>query len=299
MLSNIIINNGQKGGKMSVNTKNVKKGRHAVLIIFLFILLLTAFLFYDSNSRIVVDDYTLYFDNLPVSFNGFRIVQLSDIHAAEFGSGNLKLLDAVISAQANIIVITGDLIDCADDIQIVEPLIKRLTAIAPVYYVTGNHEWASGAVHELFNMLKQHGVTVLRNDSVHLNVGDESIILAGVDDPNGPKDMKNPRALISEIHSREGNPFIVLLAHRNNYFDKFSNLGVELVLCGHAHGGVVRLPFLGGLVGPSLEWFPEYASGVYTKNGSKMLVSRGIGNRTGMPRFLNNPQVLVAVLRSS
>jgi predicted MPP superfamily phosphohydrolase len=110
--------------------------------------------------------------------------------------------------------------------------------------------------------------------------------------------MKTPETLISEIRGREGNAFLVLLAHRNNQLDRFAALGVELVFCGHAHGGVIRLPFVGGLIGPSLEWFPDYTSGVYSEGGTTMLVSRGIGNRTGIPRFLNNPQVRVAVLRA-
>ncbi len=269
------------------------------MIILLLIILLFLFLFYDSNTRIVTDDYTLYYDNLPVSFNGYRIVQLTDIHAVEFGDGYSKLLDAVKKARANIIVITGDLIDCADDIDIVEPLIEKLPGIAPVYYVTGNHEWASGALSDLFDMLDIYGVTVLRNDYVRLMVGDESIVLAGVDDPNGPKDMKTPEELVSEIRNRDGDPFIVLLEHRNNFLDRFSALGVDLVLCGHAHGGVIRLPFVAGLIGPSMDWFPDYTSGVYSQNETNMLVSRGIGNRTGIPRFLNNPEVLVAVLRTS
>lgn len=269
------------------------------MIVLLLIAFLIVFLVYDSNARVVVDDYTLYYDTLPVSFNGYRIAQLTDIHAVEIGRDHFKLINAVKKARANIIVITGDLIDGPDDISIVEPLIKSLVGIAPVYLVTGNHEWASGAVRELFDMLAVYGVTVLRNDYVRLAVGDETIVLAGIDDPNGQKDMKTPETLISDIRSRENDPFIVLLGHRNNNLDRFSDLGIDLVLCGHAHGGVIRIPFVGGLIGPSLDWLPEYTSGVYTENNTNMIVSRGLGNRTGLPRFLNNPQVLVAILRTS
>ena len=269
------------------------------MIIFLLVFILFGFLFYDSNTRIVVDDYTLFYDNLPDSFNGYRIAQLTDIHAAEFGGDQSKLLEAVKKARANIIVITGDLIDSADDIDIVQPRIKSLPALAPVYYVTGNHEWASGALRELIEMLESYGVTVLQNNYVNLTVGDESLVLAGVDDPNGPKDMKTPEELVSDIRGREGDPFIVLLEHRNNFLDRFAALGIDLVMSGHAHGGVIRLPFTDGLIGPSLEWFPDFTSGIYTEDDTNMVVSSGIGNRTGIPRFLNNPQVLVAVLRTS
>jgi predicted MPP superfamily phosphohydrolase len=284
---------------MDYMNKKGKKRTHTGLIIFLLITLLLGFLVYDSNTRITTNNYTLCYDNLPASFNGYRIAQLTDIHAADFGDGYTGLADIVRKARPNIIVITGDLIDCPGDVASVEPLIKKLAGIAPVYYVTGNHEWASGALRELFDMLGGHGVTVLRNEYINLTVGDESIVLAGVDDPNGPKDMKTPEALVSEIRGREGDAFLVLLAHRNNQLDRFAALGVELVFCGHAHGGVIRLPFVGGLIGPSLEWFPDYTSGVYSEGGTMMLVSRGIGNRTGIPRFLNSPQVLVAVLRQN
>ncbi len=277
---------------------NAKKVRHTGLLIFLLAILLIAFLFYDSNTRIVVNDYKLFFNELPVSFNGYRIVQLSDIHAAVFDNDQTKILTAVKKARPDVIVITGDLIDGAADLDVVAPLIERLPAIAPVFYVTGNHEWASGSLRELFDLLRSNGVTLLQNDYARLTVGDESIILAGLDDPNGPKDMKTPEEVISGIRSREGDPFLVLLEHRNNMLDRFAALDVDLVLCGHAHGGVVRLPFVGGLIGPSMDWLPDYTSGVYTQGGTRMLVSRGIGNRTGMPRFLNNPQVLVAVLRT-
>jgi predicted MPP superfamily phosphohydrolase len=272
----------------------------------LFLLLLIvvfAFLIYDGNTRLVTEEFILEYGNLPAAFNGYRLVQLSDIHAAVFGAGNRKLLEAVEKARPNSIVITGDLVSYSDTLDtvydVVLPLVRSLKTIAPVYYVTGNHEWDNDNVRTLLKLLVQNGVTVLRNDYVRLTLGENAIILAGVDDPNGPRDMKTPEALIGEIRRAEGDPFIVLLAHRNKYLDRFSSLDIDLVLCGHAHGGVIRLPFAGGLIGPALELFPDYTDGVYTKGNTKMLVSRGIGNGTGVPRFLNNPQIAVAVLRAA
>lgn len=283
--------------------KAKRKSRHIGLKILLFLILLVSLLFYDSNTRIVTDAYPVYYNNLPASFDGYRIAQLSDIHAAQFGDNNSKLIDAVIGTHPNIIVITGDLItftDTIDDVRFtIEPLIKALVITAPVYYVTGNHEWDSDCLRELLKMLKQNGVTVLQNDYVRLSVGDSAIVLAGVDDPNGPADMISPETFVSKIRSAEGDPFIALLAHRNNYLNRFSELGIDLVLCGHAHGGLIRLPLIGGLVGPSRDLFPKYTNGVYTQNGTNMLVSRGIGNSTGIPRFLNNPQIPVVILRKS
>jgi predicted MPP superfamily phosphohydrolase len=279
--------------------KITKKRRHIGLKILLFLLLLAAFLVYDSNTRIAVDSYAVYDKNLPASFDGYRIAQLSDIHAAEFGEDNSRLIAAVKNARADIIVITGDLIDDDNQLGIVKPLMQKLAAIAPVYFVTGNHEWDSGGLPDLLDMLSDTGVTVLRNKYEKLQMGNESIILAGIDDRNGPADMITPEAFISDIRDKEGDPFMVVLVHRNSYLHRYAGLGVELVMCGHAHGGLLRLPFTEGLIGPAREWFPQYTGGVYTEGGTKMLVSRGIGNQTGVPRFLNTPEVAVAVLRKA
>jgi predicted MPP superfamily phosphohydrolase len=259
---------------------------------------LAAALIYDSNFRIDVDEYQLNYADLPPSFDGFRVVSLSDVHAAQFGKDNRKLIDAVWGAKPDIIAITGDLIDSYGQLGIIDTLVGGLLEIAPVYYVTGNHEWDSGDVKNLLSLLEQRGATVLRNEYTRLTRGGGAIVLAGTDDPNGPADMKTPSELIGDIRSAEGERFIVVLEHRNNHLGLYASLGVGLVVCGHAHGGIVRLPFTDGLMGPSRELFPTYTSGVYAEGATKMLVSRGVGNHTGFPRFLNNPHIPVAVLRA-
>lgn len=286
-----------------IKAKVAKRRRHIGLIALLLFVVLIAILFYDSNTRLVVDTFTISFDKLPRAFDGFRIVQLSDIHAARFGKDNSGLLDAVRKANPDIIAVTGDLINndggMDADLPVVRPLVQALVEIAPVYYVTGNHEWDSGWTGTLLQMLEDAGVTVLRNDYVRLTAGVSSIVLAGVDDPYGPADMKTPEELLPEIRAKEGDPFIILLEHRSNYLSRFSKLGIDLVLSGHAHGGQIRLPFVGGVFGTSGDFFPRYTAGVYQKRSTKMLVSRGIGNHTPLPRFLNNPEVVVAVLKTA
>lgn len=276
-----------------------KNRRHTGSKILLLLIILMGFLLVDSNSRIVVDEYPFHTQQLPSSFNGFRIAQLSDIHAADFGGENIRLIDAVQKARPDIIVITGDMIDDDDQLAIIAPLVKGLIRLAPVYYITGNHEWDSGGLRDLLAFLEETGVTVLRNTYVTLRSGGDTIVLAGIDDRNGPADMKSPETLISEIRSKEGDPFIVLLVHRNSYLQRYTALGIDLVLCGHAHGGLIRLPFTDGLLGPSREWFPSYTKGLYSSKGTHMLVSAGIGNHTGVPRFLNNPQIPVVILTTA
>jgi len=260
---------------------------------------------YDSNTRLVTSEFELRYENLPSSFDGYRIVLLADLHGAEHGDSNSRLVERIREANPDIIAIAGDLIDnyqpgnpVEQQMEIVETLISQLVRIAPVYFVTGNHEWATGMVHELFAMLEENGVTVLRNQYRTLTMGNDSIILAGVDDPNGPADMMRPDELVERIRTNENPGFIVMLSHRNNNLRLYSELGVDLVLSGHAHGGMVRLPFTDGLVGPHGELFPTYTSGVYSRGDTHMVVSRGLGNHFGWTRFLNNPQVVVVELRA-
>ena len=281
-------------------SKAAKRRRRRIIPkLLLLLIFVTAILLFDSNTRLVTTEYELRYDNLPAAFDGYRIVVLSDIHASEHGRDNGRLISRVRDAAPDIIAVTGDLIDSDDQLEIVETLMTGLAGIAPVYYITGNHEWDSGGIRPLLELLPELGVTVLRNNYVRLESGGSTIILAGTDDPNGPADMIKPAEFVDKIYSNEGNPFIVMLEHRNNHLGLYSSLGVDLVICGHAHGGIIRLPFTDGLVGPSREWFPTFTNGIYEQGDTKMLVSRGVGNHTGYPRFLNNPHIAVAVLKTA
>jgi len=243
-------------------------------------------------------------DNLPGEFDGYRIVLLADLHGAEHGKDNERLLDRIRDANPDIITIAGDLIDryqpghpVERQIEIAQALVSQLVRIAPVYYVTGNHEWDSRMVRPLLDMLEENGVNVLRNQYRSLTIGNDTIIIAGVDDPNGPADMIKPDEFIKRIHERENPDFLIVLSHRNYNLNLYSELGVDLVLSGHAHGGMIRLPFTDGLIGPQHEFLPTYTSGIYTRGNTNMVVSRGLGNHLGWTRFLNNPQVIVVELR--
>ena len=281
-------------------------GRHCKLIpiILISLLLIVCALLVDSNLRLVTSEYGLFYSNLPAEFDGFRITVLSDIHAAEFGRNNKRLIKKVWGTAPDIIAITGDLIDgdksptTYEQLAIAGRLASELIEIAPVYYITGNHDWNSGAARQLITILEECGVAVLRNSYTLLEEGGVSIVLAGTDDPNGPADIVKPRAFVESIMAAEGSRFKILLEHRNNHLQLYSELGVDLILSGHAHGGIVRLPFTDGLIGPSRDFLPTYTSGVYPMGTSNMVVSRGVGNHTGWPRFLNNPQVVVVELFS-
>ena len=146
--------------------------------------------------------------------------------------------------------------------------------------------------------LAEAGVTVLTNEFVPLERNGDSILLAGIDDPNGFADQKTPEELAEEIRAVDGDPFWLLLAHRNNYFEKeYSNLGADLVISGHGHGGLIRLPFTDGLVSVERTLFPSYTAGFYEVNGEDLFVSRGLGNSGKTFRLFNRPELVVLTLQ--
>ena len=262
------------------------------------VILLGGFLWW-SNAFLETAAFELTFANLPAGFDGCRAVILSDLHTAEFGSGNQRLLEAVREAEPDYIFLTGDLLDQYRPVPegYVEQLADALSAMAPTYYITGNHEWALGGVPALTELLSTHGVTVLSNAFLPLERNGDTIILAGIDDPNGYADQKTPEAVAAEVYAAYGDPFWVLLAHRNNRFEQqYSLLGADLVISGHAHGGIIRLPFLGGLISHDLELFPDYTAGLYEVNGSVLFVSRGLGSSGASFRLFNRPEVAVLTL---
>ncbi len=237
---------------------------------------------------------------LPAPFEGFRIVQLSDLHGRRFGPDSARLIEAVREAGPDLIALTGDLADRFTDLSVLPPLLRALTELAPVFYVTGNHEWSMRAARRraLYALLDRAGVVRLENTFRVLRRGEARLVVAGVDDPNGPIDQKHPQALVREIRAAFGaDAYIVMLAHRNDRLPVWSACGVQLVLTGHAHGGIVRLPGVGAVFGTHMDLFPEHTSGLYRAGRTAMIVSRGLGGSRKLPIRINNrPEVVVAVL---
>lgn len=268
--------------------------------------LAAGFLYWD-NTALQVTEQDLTFSDLPEGFEGLRIVQLSDLHDREFGASNSRLYEAVAEAEPDVILLTGDLVDRGSEAPI--PYARQvgaaLTAIAPVYYVTGNHEWAHGneLVKELKAALREVGVTVLSNESVPLERNGDTLYIAGIDDPNGYADQTSPEEVAAELYRTHGDVFWLLLAHRNNLFNgRYCRLGADLTFSGHAHGGIWRLPFTDGLVDTNLNLLPSFTSGLYhctdeDCEGSAVFVSRGLGNSPQWAlRLFNRPEVAVLTL---
>ena len=271
-----------------------------LLLALALVLLAGGLFFYDQQNRIQTETITAASDRLPAGFDGYRIVQISDLHGKEFGEDNEILLEKTAELDPDLIAITGDVIDDADQMGVLEPLAKGLTAIAPTFYVTGNHEWAIREAATVKSLMEEYGVTVLSNEYLKLERGGDTIVLAGIDDPNGPYDQKTPEELSGEIHAALGDPYVLLLAHRNEYYQVYGRCGFDLTLCGHVHGGLIRLPFTDGLVDNTRRrFFPTHTAGLYPLDGGgTLMVSRGLGNGGISFRLFNRPHLPVIVLKS-
>lgn len=259
-----------------------------------------------GNTSLETNEFTFSSARVPQGFDGFRLVQLSDLHGRHFGAEDERLLSAVAAAAPNVIVLTGDFVDAQSTVAELEPLMRGLAALAPTYYVTGNHEWGAHCAQEAVAAFTAWGVTCLQNEFTTLTRGGDTLLLAGIHDPNGRADQKTPDALAEEVYAAADDPFWLLLAHRNDRFDGgYCRLGADLTLSGHAHGGVWRLPFTDGLIDSAKQLFPSFTSGFYHCTdehcaGAEVFVSRGLGNSPHyVPRLFNRPQVAVITLKKA
>ena len=274
----------------------MRRRKTAVLLV-LTALLAAGFLLW-GNCSLQTTETALVSPALPPAFDGLRIVELADLHGRVFGRGSRRLLAAVRRAEPDLICIDGDLFDEHTDLAMLPPLLRGLCAIAPVYYVTGNHEWRVPGLRGILAQMRACGVTVLQDDWRVLRRGEDALIVAGTDDPCGPAERKTPAELIADIRAEAGEAaFLLLLAHRNDQLPQWSALGVQAVLAGHCHGGVVRLPFVGGLFGTDRRLFPAWDAGLYRQGETALYVSRGLGYTNVHFRLFNRPEVAVIVLR--
>ena len=274
----------------------MRRRKTAVLLV-LTALLAAGFLLW-GNCSLQTTETALVSPALPPAFDGLRIVELADLHGRVFGRGSRRLLAAVRRAEPDLICIDGDLFDEHTDLAMLPPLLRGLCAIAPVYYVTGNHEWRVPGLRGILAQMRACGVTVLQDDWRVLRRGEDALIVAGTDDPCGPAERKTPAELIADIRAEAGEAaFLLLLAHRNDQLPQWSALGVQAVLAGHCHGGVVRLPFVGGLFGTDRRLFPAWDAGLYRQGETALYVSRGLGYTNVHFRLFSRPEVAVIVLR--
>ncbi len=259
-----------------------------------------AYLWWGNNS-LTVSNYTVTSPDITKIFDGFRIVQLSDLHNKDFGG---RLSRKVETLSPDIIVITGDLIDSRrTDISVAEKFIKELKPVAPIYYVSGNHESRIEEYSALREMLQANGVEVLNGKTVQIEKGGETVTLTGIDDAMffGSGLLDERKIVFSnklkELSENKGSGFSVLLSHRPELLEIYAECGFDLAFTGHAHGGQIRLPFVGGILTPNQGFFPEYDAGEFRKDNTTMIVSRGLGNSVFPFRIGNRPDIVLCELK--
>lgn len=282
----------------------VKKRKIIVLAVVAAVLLALIIWTAWGNTALELNTYTISSDRLPGAFDGYRIAHVSDLHNAEMGKDNEKLLDMLRETEPDIIAITGDIIDSRNtNIDIALQFTKAAMEIAPCYYVTGNHEARISKYDELKEGMIELGVAVLEDGRINLEQSGETISLLGVNDPSFQTDYlfgDSETVMQGKLHeiTNEEDTYTILLSHRPELFGVYADSNMDLVLSGHAHGGQFRLPFVGGLVAPNQGLFPKYDAGLYTEENTNMVVSRGIGNSILPFRFNNRPEVILIELQS-
>lgn len=251
---------------------------------------------YNSSHKLSISEYDINSTRLSPEFDGFRIVQLSDLHGAEFGDA---LYEKVRDLQPDIIALTGDFITTAEDLPAVERLVSKLVTLTDVYYISGNHDYGSGEIDALAEILDRYGVTFLRNEYEIIDRDGAQLVVAGVEDPNSWADMIQPEEFAEGIRTEYPDTFTLLLSHRNYWATEYPQLPVDLILCGHTHGGIVRLPGVGGIFSTERTLFPDYEAGLYSCGQYDMIVSRGLGNSAGIPRLFNRPEIVSITLHAN
>lgn len=271
------------------------------LIVFLIVTALIWLCVWGSNNWIQTTEYTVSSDELPAAFDGKKIVQVSDLHNAMFGKNQKSLIKKVEKAEPDAIFITGDLIDSERyDLDAALVLVDALVEMSDVYFVTGNHEVAVNKLEDIKAALIERGVIFLENEAVQWAEDGETLQIAGIHDPLMDmyyRDEEYTRDAIDTASLTDD--FTLLLAHRPEQLPVYADNGIDIVFSGHAHGGQVRIPGLGGLFAPGQGWFPRMTEGIFENRDTQLVLSRGLGN-SGFPlRILNLPEIVSVTLEKS
>ena len=264
-----------------------------------------AVLIFLGGNWLQTTAYEIRSSRIPAPFDGCCVVQVSDLHKQRFGKHQFRLTRAIRNARPDLIAITGDLTYLgAWNAEDIDDLARQLNDIAPVYFVSGKHDVLSGGLEELLKHLEGSGIRILEGESTAISRGTDSIVVAGIQDPGVfrqqggvGRTIDRWKAALASLRDSLGDRYTVLLSHQPQFFAQFADLGFDLVLSGHAHGGQIRLPFVGALYAPGQGWLPRYASGMHVRGRTRMIVSRGLGNSWFPIRFLNRPELVVVRLR--
>ena len=282
----------------NASKKRVGKKQLSTIAIILFAIVVFA----AFDVRLSVNTYTIDARQITSSIS---IAYVSDLHSCDYGTGQKTLIDAVNDLNPDLVMLGGDIFDDVLPDENTERFLAGIAGCYPCYYVTGNHEYWSGSERfsEQMSILQKYGINILSGECDTVSVNGEYINICGIDDPDAFDASERNGRVIEQLvcvnADSENDFYTVLLAHRPEFFDLYSEYGFDLVLCGHAHGGQWRIPeILNGLYAPGQGWFAEFTGGLYTRSGTTMIVSRGLAREsTRIPRIFNRPELLLIEIK--
>lgn len=278
---------------------------------------------YIEQKTFGVSGYTVLTDKTGPKFHGLTFVLLADLHNRSFGRNNQRLVRKIKEVKPDFILAAGDIITkkktCIPGNAY--SLMKELSLHFPIFYSYGNHEQDfedlkeqshntdNSSIARLYSswlsykeQLTELGVQFLDNKSIGLMRNDKMLTITGLTlDHNFFLKRKapvlDPKDITGLVGKKDRDGYHILLAHNPIYFKEYVCWGADLILSGHVHGGLVRIPFIGGIISPQVRLFPKYDAGRYRENGQEMIVSRGLGTHSGMPRLFNRPELVVITLK--
>ncbi len=282
----------------------MKKKTVIIISIIIAILVLFGLYLHYQNTKLQISNYSVIDNDIPADFDNYKIVQVSDFHNTKSKTLTRDLIEAIKEQRPDIIVLTGDLIDSnKTDVEAAINFIKSINNVAPIYYVSGNHEANISSYTQIKEQLAENRVVILDNKTEVLKINKSEINLIGIDDPEmADENMVSDSEIIKSELDRakyNENKYSILLSHRPELFDTYVNKGLNLILTGHAHGGQIRVPFIGGIIAPNQGFFPKYTNGMFVEGKTMMIVSRGIGNSILPFRINNRPELVIITLNNN
>ena len=282
--------------------------KYILILAGLLFIALLCFYIYRECTRIEVSEYS--FTSRLLKKEVFRIVFLSDLHETVHGKDNEEVIARIDGLKPDIVVFAGDMITASDrhplNYDATLSFVRRIAEKYPLYYGIGNHEekLKRGPYRQMENWnyytkkLSEFGVRILQNEKVCIE--EAGIAVYGLDLDykyyRKIKDFPIPDGYLKErLGDVDPHRYSILLAHLPDQLPAYAKWGPDLVLSGHVHGGVIGVPFLGGLVSPQLKLFPKFDSGLFGEGKTKMILSRGIGTHT-IPLRINNSAEIVSII---
>ena len=299
-------------GKTAGFSFSLTTGQIILLCLIAFILIMVVLEILRSKYALTINRKTVVLKSLPNTFDGTKLVVISDLHQMRFGEYNTDLAKKIKRENPDYIFFVGDMGDSVKfNVDAFYDLLESLGDKTPIIMVPGNHDLrlGGGTVHKNFiREVERAGAVILTNTSAEMVVGGKKLYIYGFCQPLvAEKNTPIERWQLADVTEEDVSSMlgrcptdapVILLAHDPRPFHCYKTWGADLILSGHLHGGLMRLPFIGGLFGPDISFMPSYSGGLYTEGKTTMFVTTGLGQSSfpPVPRFLNPPEIAVLTL---